>query len=60
MRHPPAPAPVLPCAENQEGLQILHYHDGQKYEPHFDFFHDPVNAKPENGGQRVVTMLMYL
>ncbi len=27
-------------------------------EPHFDFFHDPVNAL--NGGQRLATMLMYL
>nr|2JIJ_A Chain A, PROLYL-4 HYDROXYLASE [Chlamydomonas reinhardtii]2JIJ_B Chain B, PROLYL-4 HYDROXYLASE [Chlamydomonas reinhardtii]2JIJ_C Chain C, PROLYL-4 HYDROXYLASE [Chlamydomonas reinhardtii] len=46
--------------ENHEGLQVLHYHDGQKYEPHYDYFHDPVNAGPEHGGQRVVTMLMYL
>ncbi|KAG2497974.1 hypothetical protein HYH03_004235 [Edaphochlamys debaryana] len=46
--------------ENQEGLQVLHYHDGEKYEPHYDYFHDPVNARPENGGQRVVTVLMYL
>jgi prolyl 4-hydroxylase len=46
--------------ENQEGLQVLHYHDGQKYEPHYDYFHDPVNARPEMGGQRVVTVLMYL
>lgn len=27
-------------------------------EPHFDYFHDPVNAL--NGGQRLATMLMYL
>ncbi|KAL6758130.1 hypothetical protein V8C86DRAFT_2604305 [Haematococcus lacustris] len=46
--------------ENQEGLQILHYHNGQKYEPHFDFFHDQLNTRPENGGQRVATVLMYL
>lgn len=46
--------------EHQEGLQILHYQDGQKYEPHFDYFHDPENSKPEKGGQRVVTILMYL
>lgn len=46
--------------ENQEGLQILNYHDGQKYEPHFDYFHDQLNANPEHGGQRVVTILMYL
>jgi 2OG-Fe(II) oxygenase superfamily len=27
-------------------------------EPHFDYFHDSVNA--QNGGQRLATMLMYL
>ena len=32
----------------------------QKYEPHHDFFHDQVNARPENGGQRIATVLMYL
>lgn len=46
--------------ENQEGLQILRYVDGQKYEPHFDYFHDQQNARPENGGQRLLTVLMYL
>ena len=46
--------------DHQEGMQVLHYHDGEKYEPHFDFFHDAFNARPENGGQRVMTMLMYL
>ena len=44
--------------ENQEGLQVLHYKDGQKYEPHYDYFHDALNQRPENGGQRLVTMLM--
>ena len=34
--------------------------DGQKYEPHHDFFHDSVNQAPELGGQRVATVLMYL
>ena len=41
-------------------LQILHYVDGEKYEPHHDFFHDTVNARPENGGQRIATVLIYL
>ncbi|KAK9837430.1 hypothetical protein WJX81_001827 [Elliptochloris bilobata] len=45
---------------NGEGLQILHYVGGQKYEPHHDFFHDSVNQAPELGGQRVATILMYL
>lgn len=50
---------MLPI-DNQEGMQILHYHDGEKYEPHYDYFHDAYNARPANGGQRIMTMLMYL
>ena len=41
-----------------EAIQILRYEDGQKYEPHQDYFHDTINTT--NGGQRVATMLMYL
>ncbi|KAJ6701171.1 PROLYL 4-HYDROXYLASE 10-RELATED [Salix koriyanagi] len=44
--------------EHGEGLQILHYEVGQKYEPHFDYFMDDDNT--ENGGQRIATVLMYL
>ncbi|XP_028778662.1 probable prolyl 4-hydroxylase 7 [Neltuma alba] len=44
--------------ENGEPIQILHYENGQKYEPHFDFFHDEVNQRM--GGHRVATVLMYL
>ncbi|XP_008809395.1 probable prolyl 4-hydroxylase 3 isoform X1 [Phoenix dactylifera] len=44
--------------EHGEGLQILHYEVGQKYEPHFDYFLDEFNIK--NGGQRIATLLMYL
>jgi hypothetical protein len=44
--------------ENGEGLQVLHYEVGQKYEPHFDYFLDEFNTK--NGGQRMATILMYL
>ncbi|XP_047325295.1 probable prolyl 4-hydroxylase 3 [Impatiens glandulifera] len=44
--------------ENGEGLQILHYEVGQKYDPHYDYFVDEFNTK--NGGQRVATLLMYL
>ncbi|XP_075105736.1 putative prolyl 4-hydroxylase 6 isoform X1 [Nicotiana tabacum] len=44
--------------ENGESIQILHYEHGQKYEPHFDYFHDKVNQ--ELGGHRVATVLMYL
>lgn len=46
--------------ENGEGLQILHYQAGQEYKPHEDYFHDPINAVPERGGQRMATVLMYL
>ncbi len=38
--------------------QILHYQPMEKYEPHWDYFVDPVNTG--NGGQRLATMLMYL
>ncbi|KAL0438364.1 UNVERIFIED_CONTAM: putative prolyl 4-hydroxylase 3 [Sesamum latifolium] len=44
--------------EHGEGLQVLHYEVGQKYEPHYDYFLDEFNTK--NGGQRVATVLMYL
>lgn len=44
--------------EHGEGLQVLHYEVGQKYEPHFDYFLDEFNTK--NGGQRMATVLMYL
>ncbi|KAI3810747.1 hypothetical protein L1987_20369 [Smallanthus sonchifolius] len=45
-------------SENGEGLQVLHYEVGQKYEPHYDYILDPFNTK--NGGQRMATVLMYL
>lgn len=45
-------------SENGESMQILHYENGQKYEPHFDYFHDKANQ--ELGGHRVATVLMYL
>ena len=45
---------------NGEGMQILRYDVGQKYDPHFDYFHDAVNPSPKRGGQRMATMLIYL
>ena len=45
-------------AENGEGLQILNYEASEKYEAHFDYFHDQSNQL--DGGQRLATMLMYL
>lgn len=44
--------------EHGEGLQVLHYEVGQKYEPHYDYFLDEFNT--QNGGQRIATILMYL
>lgn len=44
--------------EHGEGLQVLHYEAGQKYEPHYDYFQDEFNTR--NGGQRIATVLMYL
>jgi prolyl 4-hydroxylase len=51
--------------ENGEGLQVLHYQSGQQYVPHWDYF-PPESAssadivRPEKGGQRVATFLIYL
>ncbi|KAI8476684.1 MAG: hypothetical protein J3K34DRAFT_400129 [Monoraphidium minutum] len=50
---------MLPV-ENQEGLQVLKYVNGQEYQAHYDFFWDKKNQDPAEGGQRVVTALMYL
>ncbi|KAI3665907.1 hypothetical protein L6452_44542 [Arctium lappa] len=44
--------------ENGESMQILHYENGQKYEPHWDYFHDKANQAM--GGHRIATVLMYL
>ncbi|KAI7757089.1 hypothetical protein M8C21_028489 [Ambrosia artemisiifolia] len=44
--------------ENGESMQILHYENGQKYEPHWDYFHDKANQAL--GGHRIATVLMYL
>ena len=44
--------------DHGEGIQILRYERGQKYDPHFDYFTDDENVK--HGGQRVATVLMYL
>jgi prolyl 4-hydroxylase len=46
------------CSENGESIQILHYKNGEKYEPHYDYFHDKNNQAL--GGHRIATVLMYL
>ena len=50
--------PSTQFTDHGEGLQILHYEVGQKYEPHYDYFLDEYNTV--NGGQRMATLLMYL
>ncbi|XP_010524775.1 PREDICTED: probable prolyl 4-hydroxylase 4 [Tarenaya hassleriana] len=44
--------------ENGEDIQVLRYEYGQKYDAHFDYFHDKVNIA--RGGHRIATVLMYL
>ncbi|KAI3799163.1 hypothetical protein L1987_34453 [Smallanthus sonchifolius] len=44
--------------ENGEALQVLHYENGQKYLPHWDYFQDKTNQAL--GGHRIATVLMYL
>ncbi|KAF8013033.1 hypothetical protein BT93_I1026 [Corymbia citriodora subsp. variegata] len=44
--------------ENGESIQVLRYENGEKYDPHYDYFIDKVNQ--ELGGHRVATVLMYL
>ena len=46
------------ATENGEDLQVLRYQHGQKYDAHYDYFHDKVNIA--RGGHRVATVLMYL
>jgi prolyl 4-hydroxylase len=49
--------------ENGEGLQILHYHPGAEYKPHYDYFDPSEPGTPtilKRGGQRVATIVMYL
>ncbi|KAL6749839.1 hypothetical protein V8C86DRAFT_2832280 [Haematococcus lacustris] len=43
---------------NGEGIQVLRYEDGQKYSPHHDYF--SFDGADNNGGNRMVTVLMYL
>ncbi|KAL8143193.1 hypothetical protein V2J09_016225 [Rumex salicifolius] len=45
-------------ADHGEGLHVLHYKVGQKYDAHFDYFADNYNTKI--GGQRMATVLIYL
>ncbi len=49
--------------ENGEGLQVLRYEVGQEYKPHHDYFEQRADSQVDhlkNGGQRVLTFLVYL
>lgn len=45
---------------HQESMQILHYRNGEEYQPHHDYFSDAFNTRRRDGGQRAATVLMYL
>lgn len=48
---------------NIEHLQVVHYRDSQKYDPHFDFFDRSLASAKDvigNQGQRIATLLVYL
>lgn len=49
--------------ENGEGIQVLNYRVGAEYRPHYDYFPENetgVKKLLEQGGQRFVTLVMYL
>jgi len=49
--------------ENGENIQILHYHTGGEYQPHYDYFNGNTVGGASylsRGGQRVASFLMYL
>lgn len=49
--------------DNGEGLQVLKYEVGQEYRPHYDYFDLKANEVVDNlknGGQRILTFLVYL
>lgn len=49
--------------ENAESLQVVHYRESQRYDPHFDAW-DAATQRGQRclarGGQRLVTCLLYL
>ncbi|GMH32459.1 hypothetical protein BSKO_00293 [Bryopsis sp. KO-2023] len=50
---------MLPVS-HQESMQILRYQQGEKYSPHHDFFHHETHTSVSAGGQRIMTVLMYI
>ncbi|MGA0917007.1 MAG: prolyl hydroxylase family protein, partial [Ilumatobacteraceae bacterium] len=48
---------------HSESMQVVHYAESQEYRPHFDGWDlstEKGRLRTENGGQRVLTALMYL
>ncbi|GJY91727.1 potassium channel AKT1-like protein [Tanacetum coccineum] len=43
---------------NGEDIQVLRYESGKKYDPHFDYFNDPLIVR--RGGHHIGNVLMYL
>ncbi|MGJ8620691.1 MAG: 2OG-Fe(II) oxygenase [Methylophilaceae bacterium] len=48
--------------DHGEGIQILNYASGGEYKPHFDYFPTSKggHANMAKGGQRIITVIMYL
>lgn len=49
--------------DHGEGIQVLHYHPGAEYKPHYDYFDPGEPGTPtilKRGGQRLATLVMYL
>ncbi len=49
--------------ENGENIQVLHYHLGGEFQPHYDYFKSNTTGGAsflKMGGQRVASFLMYL
>lgn len=49
--------------DHGEGIQVLHYHPGAEYKPHYDYFDPAEPGTPtilKRGGQRLATLVMYL
>lgn len=49
--------------DNAEALQVVHYHVGGEYQPHYDYFDKNTvggASQLNRGGQRIASFLMYL
>jgi prolyl 4-hydroxylase len=46
--------------DDLEGLQLVKYEDGQRYDTHYDYFTHDYTEEIEARGQRIKTILVYL